>query len=341
MNSIIKELPAPLLSDTRRIVGVWIGRLGDLLIATPALRSLRERFPQARITLVIGQKGADAAKLCPGIDEVLTLKSAAHPLSNLRLMAELRKPADLLIDFNSAFSRASAVLCRLANARVKLSFDKGKGRWAYTHLLEAPSDTEHMLDRYARLALALKAPYDPTLQVRLSEEDQKRAKKILDDFSNGKSEGLRRIAIHPGNFKKFDNRWPEEKFVELTNRLLDKQNLRIFYMTGPGEEGPVAGIVSQLKREVPILPSMPVGVTAAMLSLMDLLIVNATGTTHLAAAVGTPTFSFLSRYTKTVWMPRSGPHFSVVSDSWTSCRDIPVDVAWKELENVLQLNHLA
>src|SRR5262249_26131988 len=130
-------------------------------------------------------------------------------------------------------------------------------------------------------------------------------------------------------------RWPEEKFVELTNRLLELKGIQLFYMAGPGEEEPVAAIVAKLKHPVPIFPPMPVGVTAAVLSLMNLLIVNATGTTHLAVAVGTPTFSFLSRYTKTVWMPRKGPHHSVVSDSWSTCRDISVESAWKELEKVL------
>lgn len=335
MNFIIKELPDPLLLDIKRIVCVWIGRLGDLIVAEPALRSVRERFPGAEITFVVGEKGREIADLLPERVQVRVLRSALHPLSHLRLAAELRRPADLFIDFNSSFSRISTALCIACNARTKLAFDRLKARWPYTHLLKIPNEKEHMLDRYHRLAVALQAPYEPSPRLRLRDEDRRRAQEILAPLLEP-AQKVRRVAIHPGNFKKFDNRWPEEKFVELTDRLMDVEGIQLFYMTGPGEEHEVAGIVARLKRPVPILPAVPVGVTAALLSELDLLIVNATGTTHLAVAVGTPTFSFLSKYTRTVWMPRSGPHHSVVSESWTSCRDISVNAAWKALSPLLK-----
>jgi len=334
MNFIINELPDPLLKDVRRVVCVWIGRLGDLIVATPALTSIRVRFPKAHIVLIVGEKGREIADLLPEAGEVRVLRSAMHPLHNLRVLSELRRPAELFVDFNPSFSRASLALAALAHARTKLAFDKLKGRWAYSHLLKAPDETEHMLDRYRRLAVAFKAPYDPTPKIQVRDEDRRRARSVLAPLIDS-ALGARKILVHPGNFKKFDNRWPEEKFVELTNRLLDVQNVQVIYMAGPGEEREVAAIVARLKRPVPILPPLPIGTTAALLTFMNLLIVNATGTTHLAVAVGTPTFSFLSRYTKTVWMPRNGPHTSVVSDSWTSCRDIPVDAAWEKLQPLL------
>jgi ADP-heptose:LPS heptosyltransferase len=335
MNFIINELPDPLLENVERIACVWIGRLGDLIVATPALRSIRVRFPQAHIVLVVGEKGREIAELLPEAGEVLVLRSAAHPLQNLRVLSELRRPAQLFIDLNPSFSRASLALAAIANARTKLAFDKRTGRWAYTHLLKAPDETEHMLDRYQRLAGALKAAYDPTPRIQIRDEFRRKARNVLAPLVDS-ALGARKILIHPGNFKKFDNRWPEEKFVDLTNRLLDVKDVQVMYMAGPGEEKAVAGIVARLKRPVPVIAPLPVGTTAALLSFMNLLIVNATGTTHLAVAVGTPTFSLLSKYTKTVWMPRNGPHLSVVADSWTSCRDISVDAAWTALQSALK-----
>ncbi|MBI3550839.1 MAG: glycosyltransferase family 9 protein [Elusimicrobia bacterium] len=329
-------LPAELLGDPRRITVLWIGRLGDFVITTPILRSLRHRFPKARISLVVGDKGREIAALCPSVDEILTLHSAASPVANLRLAAGLfAQPADLLVDLNSAASRASTALAWVARARVKLAFEKSKGDWAFTRLLPKPSDTEHMLDRYARMAAALGAPYEPAPSIDVPSEQMDEADAALRKALGGKPDGPV-VAIHPGNFKKYDNRWPEEKFVELTERLLKAGYGSLLYMAGPGEENEVAAIVARLSRKVPVLPPMPMALTAAVLAQIDLLIVNATGTAHLAAAVGTPTFCFLGRYTKTVWMPRAGPHRSVVSDSWESCREITVDAAWRELEPALK-----
>src|SRR5687768_3702205 len=118
------------VGEPRSILLLWIGRLGDVLIATPLFAALRRRFPQARITLVAAEAGAGAGKLSPDVDELLVLRRFHRPLSNLALAARLAaRESDLLIDLNSAFSRASWTLARLARARRKAAFAKGRGDW--------------------------------------------------------------------------------------------------------------------------------------------------------------------------------------------------------------------
>lgn len=68
---------------------------------------------------------------------------------------------------------------------------------------------------------------------------------------------------------------------------------------------------------------------------MDLCVLNVTGTTHLAAALGCPTFGFYSGYTDAVWRPRGPRHWGAVSSSWESCRGISVDEAYAALEPAL------
>lgn len=91
-------------------------------------------------------------------------------------------------------------------------------------------------------------------------------------------------------------------------------------------------------RELPgvrFLPPAGLGATAAALGRMDLLLANSTGTMHLAAAAGTPTFTLFSQYTSLVWSIPSGPHWGVTADAWTDCRGIPVDDAYRELVSAL------
>lgn len=338
---VVTTVAAPLLEDVRLITVVWIGRLGDFVISTPVLAALRRRFPGAKIRMVVGEKGVEAAQLCPDVDDILVLRNALRPWAVISLIIKLFKGrSDLLIDLNSARSRSAMIVSLLARARVKLSFDK-RGGWVYRYRVAAPDEKEHMLDRYGRLAAALQAPYEPRPKLKPRPSHAAEAQKILGEafvrFNPLIQEAKQRwLAIHPGNFQKFDNRWPEHKFVELTNRLLQVDGLKVFYLCGPGEQDEVRAIVDQLDQPVPVIPPAPLGVTAAILALTDLLIVNATGTAHLAAAVGTPTFSCLSRYTQTVWMPRTGPHFAVVSESWDSCRDVSVDLAYEGVMNALK-----
>lgn len=190
-----------------------------------------------------------------------------------------------------------------------------------------------MLERYARLAKSFGIAYEPRLEIRLEPTHEEEARRILEETRP--RESAFKIAVHPGNFKKFDNRWPEEKFVELTNLLAEHFGVQLFYMAGPGEEKPVSGIVSRLAAPVPILSPRPIGVTGAWMREMDLCVLNITGTTHLAAALGVPTFGFYSGYTDAVWRPSSPIHHGVVSQSWQSCRDIPVAAAYAGIKALL------
>ncbi|MBI4385810.1 MAG: glycosyltransferase family 9 protein, partial [Elusimicrobia bacterium] len=242
---------SPHPETTRRIVLLWIGRLGDLLVTTPLLGALRARFPQARIALVVGSKGREAAELIQSVDDIWTLGAACDLMAHGRLLRNLRvEPADLLIDLNSAYSKTSAFLARLARARVKLAFDTGRGIRAHTHLLPAAGEREPMAERYARMARALGAEIkDSTPRVNIRGQDLELARDLLRRLAAparnpvGTARARERwLAIHPGNFKKFDNRWPEANFIELTDRLAAATDSarepgfpgwRIVYLAGP------------------------------------------------------------------------------------------------------------
>ncbi|HOX22487.1 MAG TPA: glycosyltransferase family 9 protein, partial [Elusimicrobiales bacterium] len=136
------------------------------------------------------------------------------------------------------------------------------------------------------------------------------------------------VLVHPGNFKKYDHRWPEEKFLELCRKFesLPGKN-QLVLMAGPGEEAPVKKLLSALP-EAKYLPPLPAPQTAAFMEKCSLVIVSATGTMHLAAALDVPLVSFHSEYTYKCWRPLSERSIALSSGEWNSCRSIPVDAAW-------------
>jgi ADP-heptose:LPS heptosyltransferase len=311
-----------------RITCLYIGRVGDLIVATPFLRALRRRFPKARIRLMIGWRGVQVPPLIPFVDEFVTLARPLNLLAHLKLARSLSGREDILVDLNSSFSKTSTMLAQAVRAPMKVAFDKKKGPNPFTLLVEAPGETEHMTDRYARLAAALGAPYDPQTELRLPQADLEEADRLLG--SRATEPGFK-ILIHPGNFDRFSFRWPEEKFVELTKRLFEDRNLHLYYMGGPGEHEKVQDIVSRLEVPLPILPPARLGVTGAMLKRMDLFVCNITGTTHLATALNVPTFGFYAGYTQAVWRPRGARHGGTICPEWESCRETTVDEAYTAL----------
>lgn len=309
-----------------RITALYIGRVGDVIVATSFLRALRRRHPKARIRLVVGWRSAQVLPLVPFIDESLVLGKPGSVGGNLKFAWKLlSEPCDLLIDLNSSYSKTSTMIARAARAPRRLAFDKGRGPGVFSEVIAAPAEREHMWDRYGRLAAALDAPYDQDPELRLPPADLEEADRLLAALPHGP--GHFNVAIHPGNFDRFSFRWPEEKFAALADRLLDDPRVRLFFMGGPGEREKVAAIVKTLKRPVPILPAARLGVSGAMLKRMQLFVCNITGTTHLAAAVGVPTFGFYAGYTQAVWRPRGARHGGTVCAEWESCRETTVDEA--------------
>ena len=296
-----------------------------MIVTTPLIDAIRKSAPNAHLTLVTGTAGAGGAALIDGIDELLVLKRASSPLHNLKLVRALRREeADLLIDFNSAFSRAAGVLCRLACAREKVAFERPHGNGGFDRLAGPAGIEEHMLDRYERLGALIGVAPEGVPRI----------------YPKGDSPTIPGdgplVVVHPGNFKKFDNRWPEENFSELMGNFEG----RAVWLAGPGEREAVEAIASECKRSHPVVGPFSIQETAMLLKESALFMGSATGSAHLAAAVGTKTLTFLAAYTKKIWMPKEGgpngpQHFQLVSQSWNSCRDIPVPDAAAALTKAL------
>jgi ADP-heptose:LPS heptosyltransferase len=319
----LKDIDSDLIS---RISLLWLGRLGDVIVATPFLRALRTRFPKARIRLIASYRSSEVLPLIPFIDDWLVLGKPNNIGAHLRLLRQiLFYPSDLVVDLNPSLSKTSTILLRLIKAPIKLSFEKYRHTGILTHQIPPAQDKEPMLERYRRLADALNAAYEPRLELRVSEADAHQAALLFESFTK-KGNPSFKMLIHPGNFKRRSSCWKEECFARLSSELLKDPNIDIYYLAGPGEEGQVRDIVRRITaRNAPILPRMSLGVLAAFMRHMDLFFCNTTGTTHLAIAVGTPTFAIHTGYTHAIWNTGGSKDFALASGNWDSCRDLPYE----------------
>lgn len=318
-----------------RITCLYIGRIGDVIVATPFLRALRRRFPKARIRLIAGYRAVQVLPLIPFVDETVVLGRPGQVGAHLALAASLlRERCDLLVDLNSSFSKTSTMLARAARPRLSLAFEKGKGPRVFNRVIPAPEEREHMAHRYERLAEAVGGTYGPDLELRVRPEDDARAEKLLAPLLAAEP-GAFRVLVHPGNITRPPAFWPAERLAELCRRLQDDPAVSLFFLAGPGELETVRGIASALPRPAPILPAAPLPVVAGMVKRMSLLVGSLTSTTHLAAALGVPTFAFYEGYTQAVWRPRGARHGGTVSSEWSGVGSTTVEQAQAALKEHL------
>ena len=314
-----------------RITCTYVGRIGDVIVATPFLRALRQRFPAASIRLIVGYRAAQAVPLIPFVDRIEVLQRPENIIGNMRLAyGFLRERSDLFIDLNSARSSTSALMARAARAPLRLSFDKARGADVFNYTIAAPDEREHMSDRFRRLAESLGASYSPELEVHVPPTADSQARLLV-----GSTPKAFRILVHPGNVTRPPAFWPESRLIELCRRLQTDSALRLFFLCGPGETDVVERISGALALAAPILPAAALPVVAGMIRRMDLLLGSLTSTTHLAAALSVPTFAFYEGYTQTVWRPKGARHGGTVSKDWSGVTSTSVSEAYAALRSHL------
>jgi ADP-heptose:LPS heptosyltransferase len=310
----------------RRILVFYPRRIGDWVVLTPFLRSLRWKFPQAEITAVASFRSAAVLPLISFCDHFHVL-GPPQDLKNLRLLRFflMAEPWDLLIDLdpNPAFSRTGWTALRLTRARARMSFAR-PGTKSFAYLVSPPVPNEAMLARYGRMAEFLGAPYDPSPELRVPQSEIESAGREMHSL------GLNdhpRVLIHPGDLKREQGiRWPRKKFAVL-GRKLNAAGVRFFFLAGPGERESVARLAQDMGINSPIIIGpRPLVQAAAFMRHADLFLSSLTGTSHVAAALGVPTFSFYTGYDWQVWRIHGKIHRGLIGE-WEDCRSIEIDQA--------------
>jgi ADP-heptose:LPS heptosyltransferase len=130
--------------------------LGDFLLATPVFRALRNRFPAARIGVLVRDYFADTVAGNPFVDEVLVLQKGNHrwnPRQMMTLFKQLHKRWDLTVVLNTvSHSLSSDLLAELSGGRLLLGsahrvFPGASRNFFYNLLAPYSTTTVHQTER--------------------------------------------------------------------------------------------------------------------------------------------------------------------------------------------------
>lgn len=276
----------------RRIAVFRALYLGDLLVAVPALRSLRAGFPDAEITLI---SLPWAHHLLRNLDRYIDRFVPFHGYPGLldvraelertdRFVTEQRAHAyDLVIQMHGAGAQSNPCAHDLGG-RFTAGYYVGERP---SYLWPAAPYPDHLPEvlRCQRLAMLFGCPdRGPELEFPLRPTDEWMAKRLLAPAVGSGPV----IGIHPGS-KSPVRRWPAANFARLTEMLTLRFGARIV-LTGMPEEGAVREVRERTSAPVLDLSGRTsLGSLAGVLKSLDLLIAGNTGPAHLAEAVGTPT----------------------------------------------------
>src|SRR5437016_13930468 len=99
-----------------KILLIQLKRIGDLILTTPAIAAVRDKFPGAHLTLVIAPECKALAPAITGVNKLLVMP---HGLSELATIAAIaRGKFDYCVDFTR--NDRSALLVLLSRARKRI-----------------------------------------------------------------------------------------------------------------------------------------------------------------------------------------------------------------------------
>jgi ADP-heptose:LPS heptosyltransferase len=272
-------------------------QLGDLLLTVPAIRSIRERFPRAHLTLIVGRQNAAAVLGQPWADSIRVVDTRNFLGVARGGLRGVRDPRpDLAVYFTTvSYSRSAAMLARWSRARARVGFDPAwygeRDRAGLTRVVAYPGGGEALHQSAVSLLLARESgagarpdpPYyvpDPALRERAPE-------------------GI--LYIHPGAGK-LKNRWAADRFAAVARELLGRGH-PVAWLEGPQDLGTVDAVTAALGTNLPVIRGESIPMLAARFARAALYIGNDTGPLHLAGATGCPTVGVYGWTSPDEWRP--------------------------------------
>ncbi len=278
--------------------------LGDVVMATPALRALRRRYPNAHITWT-GRGGCCAVlEGLPHADQLHPLSARPGPLEMLRLARALPARPDLGIAFPHSARAALALLA--AGCRARLGYDRGGRSKLLTHAVPPHRESGAIAPIYmAREYLDLLAPLGVASDEAGLELHADPA--LVRDLRGRFAPSRPVVGLAPGAAFGASKRWLPERFAEVADRLTCECGAQCLLFTGPGEEETRNAV--RMAAQAPLLDPQEgapsVSRLKAGIAVCDLLIGNDSAPRHMAIAFGVPVICVMGptspRYTESPW----------------------------------------
>ena len=281
--------------ETRRILIINFGGIGDLLLSIPALKALKRLYSRTEIDVLTVPHVFELVKELPFVDKVFTL-SFEHKLSTMlenlnKLLAFRKSQFDIAINMRTIVSRWSAlkleILLNIINPKLKLGRDTdGRGYFFDIKIPETLKgeryEMEYDIDTVKALGVKV---IDRNIDFKVDDKSAEHIDEILKNRGIFKDDLV--VSIHPGG--KPSHRWPIENFSKVIDKISKEIKCK-FVITGSKDEIDLANELKDITNQEVIVIAGETGLKElfALIKRCNLFISNDTGLIHIAALLETP-----------------------------------------------------
>lgn len=306
----------PSAAAKSRVLVVVTRRIGDVLLATPLIRSLKQAWPDARIDALVFAGTRGVLEGNPDLERIHVVAERPRFAEHAALLAGLFRRYDLALSLVPG-DRPTLYAWIAGRQRIGLLIDRAGQRWKRHFLdrwVDFDPDNTHMVRNHLALAAALDIPPIAEVVPAWRDDDVAAVDALL-----GASCGPFAV-LHP--YPKFRYKmWHESGWIEVA-RWLHGNGFRVLLTGGPDadERAYVEAIARQFPDALNLAGQLTLGGIAVLLSRAKFYVGPDTAITHLAAASKVPTIALFGPSDPVKWGP--WPHNqAAAANPWQRLRN--------------------
>ncbi len=284
----------------RNILIVRLGAMGDIVMASGLIPSLREIWPEARLAWLADEPNADLLRHNPRLDRLhlwprrrwRELRQTRQYRRLIREMAEFIRGLraeryDLVLDLQGLLKSGVWAYASGGQRRIGLGSREGS-RILMTEVLDRHVDSPKIGKEYRKLAEYLGASPDSfALDIAVGGEDRARAAELIRSLGlDGDYAVIAPFTTRP------QKHWFDERWAELADRLRVERGWPVLMLGGPGDRERAAALRGLAGDGlIDLAGQTTLGLCAALIERARVLIGVDTGLTHLGIAQQVPTLA--------------------------------------------------
>ncbi|MDD3627160.1 MAG: glycosyltransferase family 9 protein [bacterium] len=302
------------LSENVNILLIKLRALGDVLLSTPAISTLKKSFPGCSIDFAVLKENHEIVEHNPLLREVFILDKAWDKLPLFKRLKKYREfiqdlkkvKYDVVIDLQN--SPRSIWLGFFSKGRYKIGYTKPQN-FFYTYRLKQVNRVQHNVDDLLYLLSPL-SPVDITRSLSLSYPEI-----ISEDLEKRLNLSKRSyVIIHPGaGRRRRFKMWGINNFSRVAEEII-KMNYEVFIVGGPGDSDLIEEFKNELGQQEKIFyfdNEFSILSLAALISKARLFIGNDSGPLHISDAMNTPAIGIFGASSPLRWGVIKPPHLNI------------------------------
>lgn len=304
--------PKTASSPPKKILIMKYFGMGSIILASPLLRAIKNKYPAARIGFLTFASNQDIVDRLLLVDVVYPLRTdtavhfGADLISNVWKIRQERY--DITIDMEF-FAKFSTIMTYISGSSIRIGYFL-RQLWRgnlLTHQIYY-NHYKHITEVFGALAAPLGIHISDYALTRpmFSEAENNAAALILEKEGVQKEDALIGFNVNVSDLS-LERRWPKQKFQTLIQALMADLNMKLVFIGAPVDQTYVDEVLAEIGGSVQVVNlagKTSMGELLGIFTRLAFFVTNDSGPLHIAAALGVPTLSFFGPETPVLYGPK-------------------------------------